>query len=61
MSEKGLDEINRVIQEMNQMSDDDLGKLFDSVANEPPDPFYEFCSIVLIDDLTKLQDNTDIK
>lgn len=51
MSAKGLSEINRVCQEINQMSDDDLGKLFDFVANEPPDPFLEGCAIMFLDDL----------
>lgn len=51
MSAKGLSEINRVCQEINQMSDDDLGKLFDSVANEPPDPFLEGCAIMFVGDL----------
>lgn len=59
MSKQGLSEINRICQEINQMSDEELGKLFDAVANEPPDPFMEGRSILFLDDPKILRSITD--
>lgn len=59
MSAQGTAELTRICAEINEMSDDEFGKLFDSINSEQVDPFHEFCSVVFLGDISTLQQTSE--
>jgi hypothetical protein len=51
---QGIAELNRICDEIRSMSDDELGKLFDQVTVDGPDPFYGFAGNIFLGDISEL-------